>query len=74
MSIAEIVNTWSRERLGCWPLAGHTEAYNQVAEALPELISRLEAAAAPPSAPPKSAKAAQPAPAEPTDVPTDTAA
>jgi hypothetical protein len=46
MSIADIVNTWHRERLAGGPLARATEAYNQVIAALPELIARLDPSAA----------------------------
>lgn len=66
MPVAEIVNTWFHERLGVWPLAGHTEAYNQVAEALPDLIARLD-----PTAPaPDAAGANDPAPSAPDSEPT----
>lgn len=51
MATADIVNTWFRERLANGPIARDTPAYNQLFEALPDLVSRLDAAAAPAPAP-----------------------
>ena len=51
MSTADIVNTWVNDACNGGPLARDTEAYNQVVSALPDLIARLEAAAAPASVP-----------------------
>lgn len=45
MSVADIVNTWFAEKCACGALARDTEAYNQVAAALPDLIARLSPAA-----------------------------
>ncbi|MGC1300929.1 MAG: hypothetical protein WA840_01020 [Caulobacteraceae bacterium] len=42
MSTADVVNEWFRQRLANGPLARDTPAYNQVAQALPALISSLE--------------------------------
>jgi len=42
MSHADTVNNWFRERLSGGPIAQHTPAYNQLVEALPDLITRLE--------------------------------
>jgi hypothetical protein len=52
----DIVDAWFRERLGGGPVARDTPAYNQVRDALPDLIARLDAAQ-PAPAPPKTAKA-----------------
>lgn len=71
MTKADIVNAWFRERLSSGPIARNTEAYNQLVGALPDLISRLEAADAPKAG--KSAARAQagndPAPAAAPDAP-----
>lgn len=61
MSSKDIVNAWFGERLGVWPLAGHTEAYNQVFAALPDLIERLDG----PTPEPGVEEPADPEPAEP---------
>jgi hypothetical protein len=55
MSTADIINSWFRDRCAGGPLGRDTEAYNQVAEALPDLIARVEAAA-PAAAPVTEAK------------------
>lgn len=41
MAISVIVNNWFRDRIANGAVARDTEAYNQVAEALPDLIERL---------------------------------
>lgn len=41
MPVTDIVNTWFRDTCAGGPLARNTEAYNQVIQALPELIARL---------------------------------
>lgn len=47
LSTADHVNSWFRDTCTNGPLARDTEAYNQVVTALPDLIARLDAAAAP---------------------------
>lgn len=62
MSTADTVNEWFRERLCGGELARHTPAYNQVAEALQDLIARLDPPApAVPEPPPAPAPALAPA-------------
>lgn len=60
-SNADVVNTWAAERLAGGDIGRHTPAYNQAMAAVPDLIARLEANAAPAAKPPKTAKAAGPA-------------
>lgn len=66
MSSRSIVDTWFRERLAGGPVARDTPAYNQVRDALPDLIARLDAASPAPSPAPSPAKAAKAAKAAPT--------
>ena len=73
MTPSDIVNDWFRERLACGALARDTEAYNQVAAALPDLIGRL-APPAPQPAPAKGGKAAKVSPPAPEVPPADPAA
>jgi hypothetical protein len=47
MSVRDTVNNWFGQRLACGALARDTEAYNQVAAALPELIAQLDPTDAP---------------------------
>ena len=42
MTTAEIVRAWFAERLASGPLARDTDAYNQVFNALPDLIAALD--------------------------------
>ena len=44
---ADIVNIWFSERLATGAIARNTEAYNQAAAAVTELIARLSPAPAP---------------------------
>jgi hypothetical protein len=47
MSNADIVNSWFAARISSGAVGRNTEAYNQVVEALPDLIASLDGAAAP---------------------------
>lgn len=77
MSKADIVNGWYRERLSSGPIAQHTPAYNQLVDALSDLIARLDAAEDPAASEPapaaakaaKASKAAAAADAPPPDAP-----
>ena len=61
MSIADIVNTWARERLATGAIARDTDAYNQVFSAVPDLITMLESASETPAEAPAEAPAEPPA-------------
>lgn len=65
MQTADTVNSWFRDRLSSGPIARDTEAYNQLVEALPDLVTRLtpapaatQVADATPAAEPNAAPAA----------------
>lgn len=48
MSKADIVHSWFAQRLGSsGPLSRDTDAYNQVVDALPDLIAQLDGLDAP---------------------------